>query len=719
MLTPRATCDFETRSECDLKETGSWRYSLDPSTDIQCLVWRLPTWERGRTALWTPVNLEMPEEYYAGLGDIEELICWIEDGGLVEAHNAWFERGIWTNILKPRYGWPIIPHHQWRCSAAKAASHALPRGLDDAASALNLSLRKDLDGHALMRKMSRPRKPLKADVVEWFDRHNAGTCRVCKGKGTYKRKPCERCKGEGILPVMVEDVPPMPILWHESREDYDGLFAYCRQDVLAEEGVSSALPDLSPAETELYLLDQQINERGFQLDEDAVDAALGLIDAETRRLNRHLTIATSGAVERASQRARLTSWLEQHGVTLENTQAQTITDTLGRTDIDLVPRFALRILQELGRSSTSKYERMKQWKCPDGRVRGGLLYHGAATGRWSGSGVQPHNFVRGTLKMTQDRLWDMLKTGDPELIRGMLDDKGHPVKSLMLALSNGLRGAICAPEGCELFVADYAAIEARVLLWLADDPHVELFRTGVDIYCDMASDIYNRPITKADAQERQLGKATILGCGYQMGAEKFVMTAAMYGVVITDQFSQGVVRTYRSKYSRVQQMWYDQADAAMDAVSTGERVTCGRITWYVEKPRKRFLYAELPSGRRLAYAFPALMGSMTPRGWRQQLTFKSVSPFNHQWQRQRTYGGALVENLVQAIARDIMADAMLKCEETGIYRPVLSVHDELISEADMGTGDLKDYEALLATPPVWASDCPIAAEGWVGTRYRK
>jgi DNA polymerase len=723
MWTPRATIDFETRSECDLKESGSWRYSIDRTTEILCLCFRLPHWTPGRTALWHPefFHLDIPDALAdpQTAADVCELLTWIEAGELVEAHNAWFERGIWTNILTPQYGWSPIGHRQWRCSAAKGASHALPRKLGDAADALLLKVRKDDEGHTLMKKISRPRKALKADKQAWLIKHNAGACPGCKGKGTYKRKVCDACLGAKLLPTPIADVPPMPTLWHDSLDELIRIWDYCRQDVLAEEAVSKALPDLSPAETELYLLDQAINERGFQLDEDAVDAALKLIDVEVSRLNEGLTMLTDGVVTKGTQRARLTAWLETQGVHLENTQAETITATLARTDIAEVPRTGLEILQELGRSSTGKYQRMKDWKCPDGRVRGGLLYHGAATGRWSGAGVQPHNFVRGTVKISQDKLWEGLKTGEPNVIRNMEDAKGHKVGSVMLALANALRGAICAALGCQLYVADYAAIEARVLLWLADDPHIDIFHRGEDIYCDMASEIYGRTVTKEDAQERQLGKATILGCGYAMGPDKFIDTAAAYGVTLDEDFSRRVVYTYRGIYVCVVNMWYAQEEAAIDAVMSGEVVECGRIKWYVDSPRKRFLYAELPSGRRLAYAFPQITGAMSKRGWKNQLTFMSVSSYTHQWERQRTYGGMIVENLVQAIARDIMADALLRCEDSGIYRPVLSVHDELISEADEGVGDLKDYENLLTTPPAWAWDCPIAAEGWVGTRYRK
>lgn len=720
-LAPRATIDFETRSECDLRQSGSWRYSLDPTTEIVCLAFRLPYWPEGRTALWHPAfpHLDLPDavEDDDCATDVVELWQWIERGGLVEAHNAWFERGVWTNILVARFFWPAIGHAQWRCSAAKAATHALPRSLEDAAVALKLSTLKDTEGHDLMRKISKPRKALKAEIQAWENQHQAGGCLRCKGKGTYKRQSCDACGGQGVLPNPLSSVPPLPTLWHESQELFERIWAYCRQDVLTEEALSSALPDLSAAETELYLLDQWINERGFQLDEDAVVAALQLIDQETARLNRQLALVTKGEVTKGSQRARLQTWLKARGIDLPDTQAATVTEMLDRTDLPPFPRRALEILQDLGRSSTAKYERMQHWKCADGRVRGGLLYHGASTGRWTGSGVQPHNFVRGTLKIGQEDLWRFLKTGDPDTIRAATDKEGRAIGSVMLALANALRGAICAGPNAQLYVADYASIEARGLLWLADDPHVELFRRNEDIYCSMASRIYGRPVTKANAMERQLGKATVLGCGYGMGASKFVDAAKAYGVTIDEDFSLSVIQTYRQMFQPVVRLWNEQESAAIDAVTSRQPVRCGRITWFVED---EFLYAQLPSRRRLAYPFPLVRNEKSPWGaWKFTLSFETISTYTRQWQRERTYGGKIVENLVQALARDIMADALLRCERTGIYRPVLSVHDEVICEADEGAGDVHEYEQLLTAPPPWALDCPIAAEGWRGTRYRK
>lgn len=709
MNEPRATIDFETRSECSLRKFGSWRYSLDPTTEILCLAFRLPYWDEGRVGLWFPAFPHLGIEEGENFDDVAELFAWVMEGGLIEAHNAWFERGIWTNVFVPR-GAPPIAHHQWRCSAAKAATHALPRNLEDASEVLQLDIRKDLDGHKVMKKITQPRKPLKREREAWANQHGAGTCVACKGRGKYKKQECTSCKGKGVLSGDLVTVPPMPTLWHESPALFHQLWAYCCQDVLAEESLSASIPDLTPAETDLYLLDQAINERGFQLDQEAVTVALSLIADETKDLNAQLTKITNGRVKKATQRTQMMAWFGENGLPLFDTQRATIEDAL--KDDELVPtvRKALEIVRELGRSSTAKYQAMRRWACDDGRVRGGLLYHGAATGRWSGSGVQPHNFVRGTIK-DLEALWTVLKKGNRQEIRTQY-------KSVMDALANGLRGAICAAPGCVLYVADYASIEARVLLWLAgDEDGLDLFRRGEDVYCNMASSIYKRRITKDDSNERQLGKATILGCGYQMGGPKFVSTAAIYGVVIDEGFARFVVETYRAKYWRVKQLWYDQEEAAIQAVESGEVVHCGYVQWFVEG---EFLYCELPSGRRLAYPHPEIREDYTSWGaLKEGLTYEGINTYNHQWMRQKTYGGSLVENIVQAISRDIMADAMLRCEQSGTYQPVLSVHDELIAEAADNDGDVAQFERLLTECPPWATGCPIEASGWAGFRYKK
>lgn len=654
---------------------------MHPTTQVLCLAYHLPSWAPTRTGLWHPSFPTLGIAEGQSFGDLLELIAWIEGGGLVEAHNAFFERGIWANIMVPRYGWPAVQPDQWRCSAAKAAAYALPRGLDDVITALKLPIHKDMAGHKLMMKMNKPRKPRKKEREAWAKLHGDA---------------------------------PHPTLWWESPKLLGDLWDYCRQDVLAEKGLSEALDDLSPDETAIYLLDQTINERGFQLDQQAVHTALTLVAEESTDLNHQLAKLTDGQVKRATQRAKMKAWFATQGLHLEDTQGPTIEAYLNSRE-EMTPgvRRALEIVYTLGRSSTAKYESMRNHACPDWRVRGGLLYHGATTGRWSGSGVQPHNFAKGTLKgVEMSALWEVLKQGD----RAAITDQYGTV---MGALSHALRGAIIPTPGHQLFVADYASIEARVLLWLADDePHLEMFRQGADMYLVMAEKIYGHRCTKdAHPKERQVGKTAVLGLGYQMGAAKFQGTCEKQAnVLITEGEAQTTVDAYRQEFWKVKALWSDYESGAIEAV-LGDTNTTGHVSWYMDG---QFLCCELPSKRLLRYPFPQVKDRMTPWGeMRSGLSYMGVDSYSRQWKHQASYGGMLVENVTQAVARDVMAEAMLRCEASGVYVPVLTVHDELVAEAPAHLGTVHAFEALVSQCPEWAQGCPIAAEGWSGMRYRK
>jgi DNA polymerase bacteriophage-type len=668
---PRATVDFETRSAASLNDVGTWRYSIDPTTEVMVMSYRLPHWEPGRVERWHPAypHANIPEAQAPW-----DLFDWINEGGLVEAHNAFFEYCIWLNQQVPKRGWPEVPDDQWRCSAAKAATHSLPRNLEEANEAMKLSVVKDVEGAKLMKKMVKPRKLLKREIKAGLD--------------------------------------PSRLHWKEEREDLLRLFQYCDSDVLAEEALSEALLDLTPNETKMFLMDMAINRRGFQLDGEAVHAALRLIDEASTEMNKELVELTGGQVQKATQRAKMLRWLEAEGLPLTDTQGATLDKVLKRKDLPPRARRGVELVRELGRSSTAKYVAMQDWADPrDWKVRGGLLYHGAGTGRWSGKGVQPHNFPRGNIK-DQVTAWDIIKDSSLHpLIEALYPD-------LLTLLSHALRGAIVPSPGHELCVADYSAIEARVLLWLAGDERaLEIFRRGDCIYCDMATDIYRRPITKANTDERQMGKQAVLGLGYGMGAPKFTDTVAKYGIKISEDFAKFVVSAYREKYARVPAMWKQYEAAAIEAVQTGRTVTSGRVSWRVVG---RFLYCRLPSGRRLAYCDPAVVEAAVPwGGTKPTLTFMGVNPYSRQWERAKTYGGMLVENVTQAVARDLMAEAMLRCHEGGKYHVVLSVHDELIAETLKGTADVKEFERLMSVLPDWAAGCPVNAEGWKGMRYRK
>lgn len=753
----KATIDFETRSECDLLKCGGSVYSEHPTTEAMWLKYRLPSGAKGEwhMALLHHRIRESPPP--------QELFDWIADGGLVEAHNAFFERMIWKNVMVKRHGWPPVPHEQWRCSAAKTSSFALPRALGAACAALGLPVQKDDVGRRLMLKMCKPRKPRKADKDDF------------------------RARG---IPYA-----EWPTLWHDDPEDFFRLGLYCETDVDSEHGLSLALRDLTPTELRLWQMDQEMNERGITCDLVMARAAFGLAEGEKTRLNGELEDLTDGQVERASQRARFKDWVNVNGVPLPDTQAPTLDEFVADPETPDLVRRALEIVKDVNRTSTAKYEAMTLMTSADGTLKDTFMYHGASTGRWAGKGVQPHNFVRGTVKAVTsdpDTAAAVISRGDREWIE-LVYGRGMTME----VLSSALRAALMAPEGKELMVADYAAIEARVVFWLADaQTALDVFRRGEDIYMDMATGIYGYRVhdKMAQADERQMGKQSILGLGFGMGFLTFLLTCRKYNITFTRaqvlkivgngfpdlerrvrEYFEGdkrrarrlvdegidleasmhemvlmqyVVDQYRDRYPEVKQMWSDLEAGAIRAVKQrGTVVRTGKIEW---KLTGRFLHARLPSGRLLSYCDPRVTQGKTPWGTvSEKLKFMGVDPYTKKWGLMETYGGMLCENVVQATARDLMAGAMLRLHDHPAYELVGSVHDEVVCQvADVYEGEreveypepkkgyppvdpssrvsrraayqsCREFEAILSDKPAWAEGCPVEAEAWRGRRYRK
>jgi DNA polymerase len=371
----------------------------------------------------------------------------------------------------------------------------------------------------------------------------------------------------------------------------------------------------------------------------------------------------------------------------------------------------LELRQAVSKTSTAKYQAFEMRSRYDGRLRDILMYWAASTGRWGGKGVQPQNFPRGTIKNTIQAA-GILAEGDLELVRMIYGDP-------MSAFSSCLRNMIVAPEGKVFDVADYAAIETRVLFWVANhEAGLKALREDRDLYCEQASDIYGRHITKEDALERQVGKGVILGCGYQMGWKKFLQTCLSQGITIDEAIAQKAVTSYRTVNYPVVRLWDNTIRAAIAAVlNPKKRFKINHVTWFVENG---FLWCELPSGRRLAYYGPEVRYEMTPWGDKRPVLYHyGVNPVTRKWQSDKTYGGRLVENIIQAISRDLMAEAMLKIEATGIWEIVLSVHDELIGERKKGEGSNELFNELMSAVPAWGEGLPVKVEGWSGERYRK
>lgn len=600
---------------------------------------------------------------------------------LFSAHNAFFEQVLYNNVLARRCGWPEIPIDLWRCTAAKAAAHALPRALEGACLALDLPIKKDMDGRRLILKYCKPRKAM-------------------KGK-------------KGDQRVVDETAPNGEPLWHDDPEDFKRIVQYCEQDVEAEFLLDERLEDLSPFEQRVWFLDQKMNWGGIYTDQKFIDVSLSMIDQENERLQKECDEITFGYMfESARQRNEVIKFIKSEGYDLPNLRAKTIADTLKKGEVEGDAKKILEIRQAISRTSTAKFQAFKRRAHTDNRVRDLLLYHAASTGRWGGTGIQPQNFPRGTINDTNQAI-DVVLENDVDWVRALY---GDPLSTI----SSCLRGAITATPGKMLYVADYASIETRVLFWMSNNEiGLKQYRNNEDLYVSMASAIYKNPaLTKKDKKQRQLGKTTILGAGYGMGKDKFFQTCVDQDVEgITKDLAATAINTYRDKYPAVCQMWKNLDLAAKMAVNEkGKRVTINRVTFYVADD---FLWCVLPSGRKLAYYKPSLIQKEMPWGGTAPvLHYWAVNSLTKKWNLESTYGGKLTENCVQAASRCLMADALLKMDDAGL-RVLLSVHDEAICEADENFMTLKQYENIMRTLPSWANGLPIDVEGFKNFRYKK
>lgn len=593
----------------------------------------------------------------------ERLAEHIRHGGELHAWNAQFERIMWR-IMVDRYGWPEPKLEQWHCSMALAAAHGLPLQLAAAGKALGIEHEKDREGHDLMMRMCRPRD-------------------------------------------LREDGSP---IWWEVPERVLRLCAYCQQDVRAERDIANMLPTMPERERAIWLFDQRINDRGVRLDDKFVLAAGQLTEAAMDHYEEQLRALTGGEVS-VYKAPSYTKWLVANGMNATGVAKSDVADMLTRPSSELV-RAVLKIRQESSQSSTSKFDVMQAYRAGDGRMHGMLQYHGAHTGRWAGRGVQPQNFPRGTVA---DAEWfiPLIEEGDFHAI-----DLLEPP---LAVLSSALRASMVASPGSRFLAADFAAIEARVTAWLAGEGGlVQSYIQGVDVYKQLASRIYGVPSSDVTKRQRFVGKTAILGLGFQMGAKRFRESCAAGGVQLSETESEAVVSGYRDEHPNIKRMWASMEAGMLRAVRDPRILiqhTNGKLGFSYDG--ERFLRVHLPSGRLLHYSNPLEIDVPTPWGeTRRALQVKTVNEVTRQFDAVKLYGGLITENVVQAVARDILADAMLRVEAAG-YPVVLTVHDEVVSERPEGEGSLEEFVELMQQVPEWAAGCPINVEGWEGKRYRK
>jgi len=585
----------------------------------------------------------------------QRLEKWLSDTRFqLHAWNAFFEMSIAYHVLKVN---GALSPARWTDPAAQAAAMALPRSLGACGVALNMPQdeQKDKRGRYLIQRLCKPYR------------------------GERVRDPA----------LLIE------------------FYQYCRQDVSAMRAISSKLRPLSAIERRVWELDQAINIRGVPIDTQTVDDAIAITNAITSKLDAKVKAITTGALENTRQRQKVIDYIERRsGYVLESFDKAYLTSVLHDEKLPPLARYLIEIRLQTGKTSTAKYHALQALVTDDNRAHGLLMYHAASTGRWGGRHFQPQNLPRGSFSDT-DTCIELFKYRDIELLEAIYDDP-------MEALSSCLRGVICASVGKRLIVCDYNAIEARVLAWLAGQEDVlEVFRGHGRIYEHTASRIYHVGIEQVTKAQRFVGKTATLALGYQGGVKAFQAMAKAYGEDISEDLAEQIKNDWRKANPRIVSFWYDTDKVAVNAVKhPGERFICRGIGFRVIGG---FLYCRLPSGRLLAYCQPQLVKGDFGG---QQVSYMGTNSVTRKWERQKTYGGRLVENITQAVARDLLAEAMLRVEKAG-YPVVLSVHDEIITETRSDFGSISEFESLMCELPSWAQGLPVKAEGFTCKRYHK
>lgn len=738
--------DFETGSAVNLKTAGVDAYSKDPSTHVQCLAW---IWPKGEPEIWTP-DQPLPAA----------LIEHVARGGIVSAQNAPFELAIWANVLCRAPGWPPLLPVQTVCTMARARALGLPGGLAECALALRLDAAKDNAGHNVMLKLCRPRTH--DPLTFWTPQTAPDLFRI--------------------------------------------LYAYCKMDCVVQRELHARLTPLSPREQALWVLDQTINARGVPIDIENVKRAAAIVQDEKRELSARVHLETLGR-STATTVAALREWLQDEDLALPDMKKATLAKLLadpsklaGKDAAKLV----LEIRREASKVSTAKLTAMLRRVCPDNAARGVHQSLGANTGRYAGKGIQLQNLKRSTKAFDHTCAADLIEWLPYE---GAATAIRLNYGSVMDAVSMSVRSFIKARPGRILRSCDYSNIEGRVLAWMArEEWKLEAFRTfdtvigvdargepvraGPDLYNVAYAESFGVPVTSVDDAKRQIGKVQELACGYQGGIGSYISMGANYAVVpseiadavkaVVDPESwekaarkmpkmgtkfrydldphawtglRLVVDKWRAANPNIVRLWHLTEQAAISAVENpGQITSAGRVHYVVNGD---FLLCRLPSGRALAYPYPAMRKKLT-LGWEEQrdvlkreleeapaeakeakaaelaahidapdyemkLSYWGVSSkagSSKKWRQLWTYGGHLVENITQAIARDILTEAFPRLEAAG-YPIIMHVHDEAVCEMPENKGSIKEMAHIMCAVEPWAHGLPIAAAGWSGPRYRK
>lgn len=652
----RLLIDLETYSSADITKTGAFKYTEAPDFEILLLAC---AWDDGPVQVIDMTDREpvTDERTAAKAAALASVVAGITDPDTVKvAHNSAFERACLT-----RYLGRDLPPEEWEDTMILAAMNGLPLSLDAAGAALELRDQKIREGTALISYFCKPCKPTIA---------NGGRTRN--------------------LPEHAPDK------WERFK-------AYCKRDVEVEQAIYRRLRSfpVTDFERKVWALDARINERGVRIDTGLVAAAIAQNEAFTTRHMAEMRRLTG--LENPNSVAQLKDWLETAGMSADSLNKAAVQELKDKAT-DPTTRRVLELRQQLGKTSVTKYEAMQSAVCADGRVRGLLQYYGAGrTGRWAGRLVQVQNLPQNHLAGL-GLVRELVRERDLETLELCFD-------SVPDVLSQLIRTAFVAGEGNIFHVADYSAIEARVIAYLAGEKwRMDVFRSGGDIYCSSASAMFRVPVVKhgVNGHLRQKGKIAELACGYGGGVGALrAFGADKMG--LTEEEMQDIVTQWRAASPAIPRFWRDVESAAVRAINNPGRTTtvpCG-VKYRRDGDALR---CRLPSGRILSYWDAKLDTDGS-------ICFMGQNQTTRRWEKTGTWGGKLVENIVQAYARDCLAVAMVRLAEEG-WKICFHVHDEVIVEAPIGTS-WEQVAEVMGRPIDWAPGLLLRGDGYSTPFYRK
>ena len=587
----------------------------------------------------------------------DEIMKLLTDDSVIKtAYNAAFER----NCINRYFGLSLKPEG-WRCTAVQASMLSLPLSLEGVGEALNLDKKKMSEGKELIRFFCTPCKPTKS---------NGGRTRN--------------------LP---SDVP----------EKWELFKTYCIRDVDVEKQIRNKLSKfpIPDREQELYCMDQRINDRGIMVDQELISHAVAC-DLLYKEAATKKAYQISG-LENPNSVAQLKDWLARKGIEIDSLAKAAVEELVENTEGDVAEMMKLRLA--MSKTSVKKYEAMERSVCPDGRVHGLLQFYGAnRTGRWAGRLVQIHN-------LPQNHMEDL------ELARSIVKEGRYDLVELLYdstpdVLSELIRTAFVAKPGCRFIVSDFSAIEARVMGYLAGEGWVmEEFRGAGKIYEQTASKMFHIPIEEITkgSPYRARGKVASLACQYG-GAEGALVSMGALNFVEEDEL-KGLVQSWRTANPHIVNYWYEIDGAVKAAVKKRKMTTVGRVTVYYQSG---MLKIALPSGRVLSYVRPRMTVN---RFGSESVSYEGVGT-NRKWTRIESYGAKFCENIVQATARDVLAEAILRLEKKG-FDIVCHIHDEVVLEVPEGTSSVEEVNEIMAVCPDWCEGLPLKAAGFESPFYKK